>query len=87
VSHILFCVTPTPGHVNPLILLAKHLHSRGHGILFQTADVFKSQIEAAGLEFTALEGLANHDHRESKKIWPELATAEPGIHCRVAVSL
>jgi UDP:flavonoid glycosyltransferase YjiC (YdhE family) len=79
VSHILFCVTPTPGHVNPLILLAKHLRSRRHSILFQTAEVFKGQIEAAGLEFAAFQGLANHDYRESKKIWPELATAEPGV--------
>jgi MGT family glycosyltransferase len=79
VSNILFCVTPTPGHVNPLLLIAKHLKSRGHSVLFQCADVFQRQIEAAGLQFTPLEGLGNHDHRELKTIWPELATAEPGV--------
>jgi MGT family glycosyltransferase len=78
-SHIVFSVTPTPGHVNPLILIAKHLKEQGHSIVFQCADVFKDQIEAVGLQFAPLEGLANHDYRESKTIWPELATAEPGI--------
>jgi MGT family glycosyltransferase len=79
VSNIVVCVTPTPGHVNPLLLIAKHLKSHGHSVLFQTADVFQPQVEAAGLQFTPLEGLANHDYRESKRIWPDLATAEPGI--------
>jgi UDP:flavonoid glycosyltransferase YjiC (YdhE family) len=77
---ILFCVTPTPGHVNPLLLIAKHLRSRGHTILFQCADVFQRQIEAAGLQFTPLEGLGNHDYRESKTIWPSPEEIHKAVH-------
>lgn len=78
-SDILFCVTPTPGHVNPLLLIATHLRTHGHSVLFQSSGVFQEVVEAAGLEFTTLERLANHDYRESKSIWPELETAKPGI--------
>ena len=60
-SSILFAVTPAPGHVNPMLTIARYLRDRGHSIIFNTAEVFHRQIEDANLRFVPFSGFANFD--------------------------
>jgi hypothetical protein len=50
-SHILVCLVPTPGHMNPLLAVAQHLSGVGHNVTILTADVFTDKVIAAGLDF------------------------------------
>jgi MGT family glycosyltransferase len=71
-------ITPTPGHVNPLLSIARHLHDQGNTIIVNTADVFRAQVEAEGLRFVPLKGLANFDYRIFNKFLLEGQTLAPG---------
>jgi MGT family glycosyltransferase len=62
-SHILFCVVPLPGHIDPMLAVAQHLSSAGHNITVLTADIFRDKVIAAGLEFVPHTGIANYDYR------------------------
>ncbi|MBV8571845.1 MAG: glycosyltransferase family 1 protein [Acidobacteriaceae bacterium] len=77
-TNILLTVTPTPGHVNPMLAIACHLRDRGHSILFNTADTFREQVESEGLRFIPLKGKANFDYRTFNKFLPEGAALTPG---------
>jgi MGT family glycosyltransferase len=75
---ILVTVTPTPGHVNPMLAIARHLQEQGHSILFNTAEVFREEVESEGLRFLPLIGKANLDYRTFNKFIPEGKTLTPG---------
>jgi MGT family glycosyltransferase len=75
---ILICSTPVPGHVNPMLTIGRHLHRVGHHVIFNTGEVFRAQIESAGLRFAALEGLANFDYRRLHDAFPERKNFKPG---------
>ena len=75
---ILIAVTPAPGHVNPMLAIACHLRDRGHSIIFNTAEVFRRQIETSNLRFVSFEGLANFDYRRLDEAFPERQNFEPG---------
>ena len=77
-AQILVTVTPTPGHVNPMLSIACYLQDRGHSIIFNTAGVFREQVESAGLRFVPLIGKANIDYRTWNKFLPEGKTLTPG---------
>ncbi|ADV81939.1 glycosyltransferase [Terriglobus saanensis] len=78
-SRILVSVTPAPGHVNPLLLIAEHLSKQGHEVIFNSAEIFREKAEAAGLNFVSLNGKANFDYRLLLEIFPDRATKEPGL--------
>jgi MGT family glycosyltransferase len=75
---ILFAVTPAPGHVNPLLAIACDLRDRGHSIIFNTAEVFREQVEAADLPFIPFRGFANFDYRNLDEHFPERKNFKPG---------
>ena len=75
---ILVTVTPTPGHVNPMLAIACHLRDQGHPIIFNTAEVFRKQVESEGLRFMPLIRRANFDYRTFNKFIPEGQTLTPG---------
>ncbi|HTD55678.1 MAG TPA: glycosyltransferase [Silvibacterium sp.] len=77
-KRILMTVTPTPGHVNPLLTIACHLRDQGYVILFNTAEVFRKQVESEGIRFEPLIGTANFDYRTFNKFLPEGQTLTPG---------
>ena len=83
---ILVTVTPTPGHVNPMLAIACHLRDQGHSILFNTAEVFRKQVESEGLRFVPLIGKANFDYRTFNKFIPEGQTLTPGPKKRFITS-
>jgi hypothetical protein len=51
---ILIPTTAIPGHLNPLLGLARILVKHGHEVLVQTGNTFKPMVEAAGIPFTPL---------------------------------
>ncbi|HTF64179.1 MAG TPA: glycosyltransferase [Edaphobacter sp.] len=77
-SRILVSVTPAPGHVNPMLLIAEDLAKRGHEVTFNTGEVFREKAEAAGLSFVPLQGIANFDFHRLDEVFPERKTF-PGI--------
>ena len=80
---ILIVATPGPGHVNPLLSIACDLRERGHRVVFQTADVFLDQAEAARLSFVPLEGKANFDYRTFNFFLPEGETPTTGLESMI----
>jgi MGT family glycosyltransferase len=70
-SHILVCLVPMPGHMNPLLAVAQHLSSVGHNVTILTADVFTDKVIAAGLDFVSLTGIANFDYRRLEDFFPD----------------
>ena len=75
---ILIAVTPAPGHVNPMLAIACYLRDRGYSIIFNTAEAFRRQVEAANLRFVPLKGLANFDYRRLDEAFPERKNFKPG---------
>jgi MGT family glycosyltransferase len=75
---ILIAVTPAPGHVSPMLAIACYLRDRGHSIIFNTAEVFRRQVEAAKLRFVPLKGFANFDYRHLDEAFPERKNTKPG---------
>jgi len=75
---ILLAVTPAPGHVNPMLAIACHLQKRGHSVLFNTAEVFREQVESKGIRFIPLTGKANLDYRTFNKFLLQGQTLTPG---------
>jgi MGT family glycosyltransferase len=70
-SHILVCINPAPGHINPMLAVAQHLSGAGHHVTVLTGDVFKDKIVAAGLDFVAVTGIANFDYRRQEDFFPD----------------
>ena len=62
-SNILICAFPNPGHVTPMLSVGLHLAGLGHTVTFHTGELFRRQVEVAGLRFTAMTGRANIDYR------------------------
>ena len=73
-SRILVSVTPAPGHVNPMLLIAEDLAKRGHDVTFHSGEVFRQKAKAAGLSFVPLQGIANFDYRQMDEVFPERRT-------------
>src|SRR5258705_5806797 len=70
-SHILVCINPAPGHINPLLAVAQHLSGAGHHVTVLTGDVFKDKIVAARLDFVTVTGIANFDYRRQEDFFPD----------------
>jgi MGT family glycosyltransferase len=51
---ILIPTTPIPGHLNPVLGLARILVKQGHEVLIQTGNTFKPTVQAAGIPFIPL---------------------------------
>ena len=75
---IKICSTPAPGHVNPMLTVARHLRAAGHNVIFNTGEVFRKQVESAGLQFVPLQGFANFDYRHLDDAFPERKNFKPG---------
>ena len=63
-SNILICAFPNPGHVTPMLSVGLHLSGLGHTVTFHTGEIFRSQVETAGLQFAGMTGRANIDYRK-----------------------
>jgi len=76
--NILVASTPAPGHVNPMLSAACHLHDAGYRIIFNSAEIFRRQVESENLRFVPFTGFANLDYNRLDEAFPERKTFEPG---------
>ncbi|MEU0884264.1 hypothetical protein ABZ345_37210 [Lentzea sp. NPDC005914] len=60
-----------PGHVAPLLPIARALTSRGHRVRWCTGRVFADRITATGAEFVAMDPSIDHLGRNVDELFPE----------------
>jgi UDP:flavonoid glycosyltransferase YjiC (YdhE family) len=74
---ILIATTPIPGHLNPLLGLARILVKHGHEVLVQTGNTFKPTVEAAGIPFVPLLPEADVEAAQFFAKHPEIHEKKP----------
>jgi hypothetical protein len=67
----LIAATPIPGHLNPLLSIARLLVKDGYEVIFNTASVMREKVEETGSEFIPFEGYADLDIRDFDRRFPE----------------
>ena len=67
----LLCSTPVHGHFSPLATIGQHLVSRGHRVVMLTGSRFAQAVTDRGMEFRALDGLADFDDRNADSFLPD----------------
>ena len=77
-ANILVAASPAPGHVVPMLSVARHLSSIGHSIIFLSGTLFRDQAVALGFRFVPLSGKANFNYLRMDEEFPERAAAKPG---------
>jgi MGT family glycosyltransferase len=75
---ILIAATPALGHINPLLSIARIFISHRHEVIFQTASVFRDQVERAGVAFRPFLPGADLDLRDVDAALPERKHLAPG---------
>jgi MGT family glycosyltransferase len=76
---ILIASATAPGHLNPLLGIARILIKRGHEVLVQTGTAMKPTVEAAGLSFIPLLPEADMGAPEYLAKYPERQEQTPGM--------
>jgi MGT family glycosyltransferase len=76
---IVFATTPAPGHVNPMLGIARILLTEGHEIVAFTGRAFKDRIEGVGAGFRPIAASADQDLVDPFSKFPELKTLPPGL--------
>jgi MGT family glycosyltransferase len=77
-ANILVAVTPAPGHINPMLTVAKHLAATGHSIIFLSGELFRDRAVSAGFRFVQLEAKANLNYKTIEEDIPERTATKPG---------
>ena len=86
-ANILVAATPAPGHVNPMLSVARHLSSLGHSITFLSGRLFRDQAVALGFQFVPFSGAADFDYRRMEEEFPEVTAATPGPDAMNAICI
>jgi len=86
-ANILVASTPAPGHVNPMLSVARHLSSLGHSIIFLSGKLFHDQAVTLGFQFVPFTGKADFDYRRMDEEFPEVAAATPGPDAMNAICI
>ncbi|HFF1654383.1 TPA: glycosyltransferase [Providencia rettgeri] len=68
---IILAAIATPGHVYPLLTLAKGLIGQGNEITIFTGSFFRQQVEASGANFVCFDSMVDIDHRDLEHHFPE----------------
>jgi MGT family glycosyltransferase len=71
---IVFATTPAPGHVNPMLGIARILLAEGHEVVAFTGRAFKDRIEGIGAGFRPTAASADQDLVDPFSKHPELKT-------------
>ncbi|MGI5506766.1 glycosyltransferase [Lentzea sp. CA-135723] len=69
--NLLFATMPVPGHVAPLLPIARALTERGHHVRWCTGRVFEEKITATGAQFVAMDPSIDHRGRNVDELFPE----------------
>jgi UDP:flavonoid glycosyltransferase YjiC (YdhE family) len=76
---IVIATTPAPGHVNPMLGIARILLAEGHEVLAFTGRAFQERIEAIGATFRPIAASADQDVIDPFSKYPELKVLPPGL--------
>lgn len=60
----LLCSSPVTGYFAPMLRIARHLKARMHRVVLLSGSRFEGEADASGIEFRALDGLADFDDRD-----------------------
>jgi MGT family glycosyltransferase len=61
-----------------MLAIARHLHSLGYQVTFHTGELFRQQVESAGLRFVPLIARADYDYRDLSMQFPDREKHEVG---------
>ncbi len=75
---IVFAAVPAPGHLNPLLAIARLVRARGDEAVVVTGRALASHVEAAGLRFVPLAPSGDFDYRTLDADDPERTALAPG---------
>jgi UDP:flavonoid glycosyltransferase YjiC (YdhE family) len=56
---VVIATTPAPGHVNPMLGIARILVAEGHEVVAFTGSAFQDRIKAIGAAFRAIPASAD----------------------------
>ncbi|MET3997595.1 UDP:flavonoid glycosyltransferase YjiC (YdhE family) [Bradyrhizobium sp. S3.9.2] len=76
---IVIATTPAPGHVNPMLGIARLLLAEGHEVFAFTGRAFEERIEAIGATFRPIPASADQDVVDPFSKYPEFKTLPPGL--------
>ncbi|WP_261110284.1 glycosyltransferase [Serratia quinivorans] len=76
----------TPGHVYPMLSIARYLIAQGHQVRVMTGALFRQRAEAAGAQFIAFDERVDFDYRYLEQHFPERAALPPG-NAQMALAL
>ncbi|WP_270828976.1 nucleotide disphospho-sugar-binding domain-containing protein [Aeromonas sp. QDB20] len=71
---ILLAATATPGHVNPMLAVARLLVAQGHRVLMLCGALFEQRIRDTGAEFVPFAPEVDFDYRALERHFPERAS-------------
>jgi MGT family glycosyltransferase len=72
-ARFLIAGTPVPGHIAPLLAVARHLIGRGHEVVLHTASIFRERAQAIGARFVPFLPEIDIDYRRLNEHFPERA--------------
>ena len=76
---IVIATTPAPGHVNPMLAIARILINEGHEVVAFTGSAFKDRVESIGAAFRPIPASADQDVVDPFSKYPELKETPPGL--------
>lgn len=76
---IVIATTPAPGHVNPMLGIARILIREGHEVIGFTGSAFRERVESVGATFRPILASADQDVVDPFAKYPELKTTPPGL--------
>lgn len=85
-ARILMAAVATPGHVYPMLSIARYLIAQGHRVRVMTGALFRERAEAAGAQFVPFDALVDFDYRHLERHFPERAALPPG-NAQMALAL
>ncbi|CAI0963897.1 PGL/p-HBAD biosynthesis rhamnosyltransferase [Serratia quinivorans] len=85
-ANILMIAVATPGHVYPMLSIARYLIAQGHQVRVMTGALFRQRAEAAGAQFIAFDERVDFDYRYLEQHFPERAALPPG-NAQMALAL
>ncbi|WP_137741693.1 glycosyltransferase [Pectobacterium polonicum] len=85
-AHILMASMATPGHVYPLLTIARYLVEQGNDVTLFSGALFREQAEAVGVGFIPFSDEIDFDYRHLEQHFPLRATLPPG-NAQMALAL
>ena len=77
-ARVLIAATAVPGHVWPLLAVARHLVGLGHDVVVHTGSAFRDRAEATGARFAPFRPAIDLDYRRLDEHFPQRRAIPPG---------